>query len=94
MFVGWHPAGPVGLPATPEEGEAGWRAWQVDRHTAELLRPPTPVGEGRTGGRVGVRVQEGDPSRTKVSSRLNCLKYNFFVLTKQIILRHYDIKLT
>ncbi len=48
-FVSWHPAGPAGLPATPDKGEAGWWAWRVDRHTAEPLRPPTPVGEG--GGR-------------------------------------------
>ncbi len=45
VWVSWHPAGPAGKPATPEEGEA-WRAWRVDRHLAELLHPPSPVGGG------------------------------------------------
>jgi hypothetical protein len=54
---GWPPAGPAHAPATPE-GEVGWQAWRVDRQTAELLRPPPPVGEEGTGGRAGARVQE------------------------------------
>jgi hypothetical protein len=59
MCVGWHPAGPSSLPATPEEGEAG-RAWWDDRHPAGLMHPPSPAGEGgETVGGAGVRVQEG-----------------------------------
>jgi hypothetical protein len=53
----WRSAGPAGSPTTPEKGEAG-RAWRLDRHPAELLHPPTPVGGGKTGSGAGVRVQE------------------------------------
>jgi hypothetical protein len=56
-YNGWHPAGLAGSPATPEEGEAG-RAWQVDRHPADLLHPPSPAGGGETGSGAGIRVQE------------------------------------
>jgi hypothetical protein len=45
VYDGWQPAGPAGLPATPEEGEAG-RAWRVDCHPAGLLHPPSPAGGG------------------------------------------------
>jgi hypothetical protein len=56
MCDGWRSACPAGSPATPVEGEAG-RAWRLDRHPAELLHPPAPVGGGRqVAGRV--RLQE------------------------------------
>ncbi len=60
--VSWHPAGPAGLPANPEMGEARWRgAWQVDRRTASLLYP-SPQHGGEAGSRAGISVQEGRSS--------------------------------
>ncbi len=66
MCVSWHPAGPAGKPATPEEGEA----WRVDCHPAELLHPPSPAGGGRQqAGRVS-ECRRRAPSPTRVSSVL------------------------
>jgi hypothetical protein len=57
----WHPACPARLPATPEEGEAEWRgAWQADRRTAGLLRPPAPFGGGGGSRKQGGGQSEGE----------------------------------
>jgi hypothetical protein len=45
------PSRPGWLAYDPKVGEAGWRGpWRDERHTALLLRPPTPAG-GVGGGR-------------------------------------------
>ncbi len=49
VCVSWHPAGPAGRPATPEEGEA----WRVDRHPTELLHPRPQLGVGGDSWRGG-----------------------------------------
>jgi hypothetical protein len=70
VCVSWHPAGPVGKPATREEGEA-WRAWRVDRHLAELLPSPSPAGGGGGDNWRGGRQSVGRaPSPSRVSSVL------------------------
>jgi hypothetical protein len=67
VCVSWHPAGPAGKPATPEDGEA----WRVDRHPAELLPSPSPAGGGGGDSWRGGRQSVGRaPSPTRVSSIL------------------------
>jgi hypothetical protein len=67
VWVSGHPAGPAGKPAPPEEGEA----WRVDRHPAELLHPPSPVGGGRRLAGQASECRRGAPSPTRVSSVLD-----------------------
>ncbi len=65
VWVSWRIAGPAGLPATPQVGEASWRGTQQVGRAASLFPAPAPArGEGAVG-RSDVRVKEGRTSHDK-----------------------------